>query len=139
MKKYTYSFANGETSEIEVTEEWAEVLTQMDEEEKSNDRSETRRHVSLERFVHEEDLVLTSSDDIEEEVIRKSSEKELLASMRACLCPTRYDLIYSLYFLGYNQREYAVLHGMTEFAVAMKKKRAIEDLKNFFKKFSKKC
>ena len=46
MKKYEYSFSN-ESVIIEVSDEWAGVLAELDREEYNNDHAETRRHVSL--------------------------------------------------------------------------------------------
>ena len=46
MKKYEYSFSN-ESVIIEVSDEWASILAELDREEYNNDHAETRRHVSL--------------------------------------------------------------------------------------------
>ena len=46
MKKYEYSFSN-ERVTIEISDEWAGVLAELDREEYNNDHAETRRHVSL--------------------------------------------------------------------------------------------
>ena len=42
--KTKYEFVNGEVVEIEVSEEWAEVLAELDRQEYNNDKKETRRH-----------------------------------------------------------------------------------------------
>jgi len=42
--KITYAFATGETVEIEVSEAIGEVIVEISEEEKRNDRTESRRH-----------------------------------------------------------------------------------------------
>ncbi len=44
--KYKYKFVNEEI-EIEVSEEWAEILSEEDVKEYNNDKTETRRHLSL--------------------------------------------------------------------------------------------
>ena len=46
MKKYEYSFSN-ESEIIEVSDEWADILEELDRIEYNNDHAETRRHVSL--------------------------------------------------------------------------------------------
>ena len=46
MKKYEYSFSN-ESVIIEVSDEWADILEELDRCEYNNDHAETRRHVSL--------------------------------------------------------------------------------------------
>lgn len=44
--KIKYEFAN-ETVEIEVDEEWGNLLIDLDRQEYNNDHAETRRHCSL--------------------------------------------------------------------------------------------
>ncbi len=46
MKKYEYSFSN-ESVNIEVSDEWADILEELDRIEYNNNHAETRRHVSL--------------------------------------------------------------------------------------------
>ena len=46
MKKYEYSFSN-ESVIIEVSDEWADILEELDRIEYNNNHAETRRHVSL--------------------------------------------------------------------------------------------
>ena len=50
MKKISYEI-NGTRVEVEVTDEFAALYEQMDEEEKRVNRKETRRHQSLETLV----------------------------------------------------------------------------------------
>ena len=47
MPTIKYTFADGTTSEIEVTEEIYALHEQLATEEKRNDKRETRRHISL--------------------------------------------------------------------------------------------
>ena len=46
MKKYEYSFSN-ESVIIEVSDEWVDILEELDRIEYNNNHAETRRHVSL--------------------------------------------------------------------------------------------
>lgn len=48
MKNYTYKFADGMKSVVEVDDELYGILIEMDRQEKYGNRRETRRHVSLE-------------------------------------------------------------------------------------------
>ena len=50
--KYRYGFVTGNET-VEVPEEWAAVLREMDQEEMNNGRRETRRHSSLEKLLEE--------------------------------------------------------------------------------------
>ncbi len=48
MKKRVYKFADGTVSVVEISDELYIAMENLDEAEKSNNRRETRRHVSLE-------------------------------------------------------------------------------------------
>ena len=50
--KIQYKFAN-ETVEIEVSDEWGEILIDLDRQEYNNDHKETRRHYHLEGCAYE--------------------------------------------------------------------------------------
>lgn len=50
MQKIKYEFADGTTSEIEVTDEVYALHEQLANEEKRNNKRETRRHISLTYF-----------------------------------------------------------------------------------------
>ena len=52
--KIQYKFAR-ETIEIEVSDEWGEILIDLDRQEYNNDHKETRRHYHMEGCVYEGD------------------------------------------------------------------------------------
>ena len=47
MKQYEYKFTTDEVIAIEISDEWAGILEELDRKEYNNDHAETRRHVSL--------------------------------------------------------------------------------------------
>ena len=47
MFAYRYHFSNGETISIDVSDDWGEILIDLDRQEYNNDHKETRRHYSL--------------------------------------------------------------------------------------------
>lgn len=49
--KIRYEFANGEISEVEVSEELGQTLAEMTHRAALRDRAETRRHVSLDKLL----------------------------------------------------------------------------------------
>ena len=49
--KIRYEFANGEISEVEVSEELGRTLAEMTHRAALRDRAETRRHVSLDKLI----------------------------------------------------------------------------------------
>ena len=84
MAKYRYGFVDG-TEEIEVSEEWAAVLREMDREEEANRKKQTRRHISLDAadFEGEE---FAAPGDAESDLMVKEEEQhieELFSSLTA--------------------------------------------------------
>ena len=65
--KIKYAFAD-ETVEIEVSEEWGNILIDLDRQEYNNDHAETRRHCSLEAF-NLDDALFPDDVDVEREVL----------------------------------------------------------------------
>jgi RNA polymerase sigma-70 factor (ECF subfamily) len=63
--KYAYTFADGSISAVEVSEEIAAVLAELDRAEKSNDRRETRRHVSMDKLLDKGMELRDYSQDLE--------------------------------------------------------------------------
>ena len=59
--KYTYRFANGDVNEIEVTEDQAFALADLDRLEYNNDHANTRRHISLEMAMEDEGMQFGST------------------------------------------------------------------------------
>lgn len=59
--KYEYEFSTEEI-EIEISEEWAEVLRELDREEYNCNHRETRRHVTIDTR-DEREWMITRSDD----------------------------------------------------------------------------
>ena len=53
MKEYTYKFADGSKSTVEVPDELYDILIEMDKQEKYGNRRETRRHISLESLMEQ--------------------------------------------------------------------------------------
>ena len=92
--KITYEFVTGETVEIEVSDEWGEVLVELGNEENRNNHKETRRHYKLDvqRDDSEclEDSGLSTEDnvavrrilDVAENVL---TEKQLNAFRKVCI------------------------------------------------------
>ena len=65
--KVNYQFA-AETVEIEVTEEWGEILVEMDRKEYNNNHKETRRHSSIDALVYEDARFFDSGIDVAKKV-----------------------------------------------------------------------
>ncbi len=95
--KIKYEFAT-ETVEIEVTEEWANIMLELDRQEYNSNRRETRRHCSLDAL-NLDDAYLPSDEDVVRDVITKI-ENERLYEAISRLSPRQKYLIEQVYFNG---------------------------------------
>ena len=73
--KYRYAFTTGEEA-VEIPEEWAALLEEMDHEEQLGNRRETRRHQSLDDLLYE-GLDFASDGDAESPLLEKEDGREL--------------------------------------------------------------
>ena len=124
--KIKYKFAN-ETVEIEVSEEWGNILIDLDRQEYNNDHAETRRHCSLEAY-NLDDAYLPSNVNVEREVLA-GIEAEQLYTAIAKLDPTQQELIHSFFFDDITISQYAKDHGITQAAASQRKTTAMKKLK----------
>lgn len=122
-----YKFANGETTEIEVSEEWGAFVLNLDRLDYNSDQRETRRHCSLEAF-NLDDAYFPSDVDVEDEVIRNES-REILESAIARLLPEQQRLIREIYFDGIPAIEIARREGVYKSAISNRLSRALKSLK----------
>lgn len=93
--KIKYEFAN-ETIEIEVEEEWADIVIDLDRQEYNVNHKETRRHCSLEAY-NLDDALLPSDEDVERDVIADEDKKRLYKAI-AALTPDQQELVRRVYF-----------------------------------------
>lgn len=126
--KIKYEFAT-ETVEIEVSEEWATILVDLDRQEYNNDQTETRRHCSLEAYGenHEE---VASDEDILMDLIRQEGADSVRAAMKK-LKNTHRELLQALFFDGISNEEYARWCGVTPGAITQRKATALKKIKKF--------
>ena len=109
--KIKYQFAT-ETVEIEVSDDWGNLVIDLDRQEYNNDHKETRRHYSLDALVYEgEDY------GIEDEAIYALAEYEDLRKAIAQLSDNQKNLIQAHFFDGLSYSEIAQRMGTTPQAV----------------------
>ena len=77
--KYRYAFTTGEEA-VEISEEWAAVLEEMDHEEQLGNRRETRRHQSLDDLLYE-GMDFASDGDAESPLLEKEFSAELAEAL----------------------------------------------------------
>ena len=113
--KIQYKFAN-ESVEIEVSDEWGEILIDLDRQEYNNDHKETRRHASLYEL-NLDDAYLPSDYNLEDEILRKEEIKELVKALEI-LSPEQLHLVKSVYFEGKSVNTVAAEIGIDQSSVS---------------------
>ena len=127
--KIKYEFAN-ETVEIEVSDEWGNILIDLDRQEYNNNHKETRRHYHLEACTYEgQDFA------IEDRAIAAIFEgDERVAAAIEKLPPKQRKVILSLFFEGMTQSEYARLHGLAKATVSVAYNSALKKLQEYLRR-----
>ena len=124
--KIKYEFAN-ETVEIEVNEEWGNILVDMDRQEYNINHKETRRRYSLDalRFEGEEygEVDRAMHDLIEYQDLREAVSK---------LTDQQQYIIISHYYLGRSYTEIAKELGISIPCVTKCAERARKQIKKYF-------
>ena len=126
--KFKYVFAN-ETVEIEVSEEWNNILIDLDRQEYNNTHAETRRHWSLEAL-NLDDTFIPSDVDLEGDVLGPDENDAVMSALRK-LKPAQSDLLKAIYIEGITVNEYAERNGVTQSAISHR----LQTAKNNFQKF----
>ena len=127
--KIKYEFAN-ETIEIEVEEEWADIVIDLDRQEYNVNHKETRRHCSLEAY-NLDDALLPSDEDVERDVIADEDKKQLYKAI-AALTPDQQELVRRVYFNNERLVDIAREQGVSRAALTNRMNRIIAALKIFF-------
>ena len=129
MKKISYEI-NGTRVEVEVTDEFAALYEQMDEEEKRVNRKETRRHQSLETLVEGGFQIADPDSDIEETLIKQYDIDRLHRAL-AVLTDDQKWLVEQVFYYGRKQSEIAVEMGDCKQALNNRITRVIKKIKKF--------
>lgn len=134
--KTKYEFVNGEVVEIEVSEEWAEVLADLNRQEYNNDKKETRRHCTMDVLGDEGEWMMDASKNpgLDSNTELFGLENEKLEKAMKTLTVKQRNAVIALYFEGYSIGEYAALIGVNENTVSMQVSRAMKKIKIFFTK-----
>ena len=124
--KIQYKFSS-ETIEIEVSDEWSEILIDLDRQEYNNDHKETRRHYHMEGCVYEGDDFA-----VEDQVLARLLEDDgLLAKLPsavASLLPRQRRLINQVFVERKTYVAIAREDGVDESAVRKAVGRALKKL-----------
>lgn len=117
MFAYRYHFSNGETISIDVSDDWGEILIDLDRLEYNNDHKETRRHYSLEGKVYEGMDYAVEDPGLEALFAGPTDEERLRAAIQK-LDPDQQAMIRAIYFEGVSVNDYAARMGVTQSAIS---------------------
>lgn len=133
--KITYRFADGHVEKIEVEQEVADALKELDRQEYNNTQKESRRHVLLSGMEYEGGILIDLGLDTEQIVMGKIGAAKFWAAFRK-LKPRQQELLFSLYLSDrpISQTEYARRHGLREESVWQNVWRAKNSLKKLLEK-----
>lgn len=95
IMKIEYKFVTGEKVYVDVNEEFEDIMLELDNELKNNNRKETRRHESLDLLGKNKKNACITVDVLED--VLKKLEIEKLYDAIANLKPQEQEIIYSLY------------------------------------------
>lgn len=129
--KIKYTFANGDVTEIEVSEEIGAVVLDLDRQEYNTNHRETRRHCSLEALDLDGNL-LPSKDNVEMDFIRKEDGAKLRDAISR-LNPRQQKLIKAIYFEGQKVTDLALEEGVHWTAITHAVERALKKLEKILK------
>lgn len=124
--KIQYKFAD-ETVEIEVADEWGNLVIDLDRQEYNNNHAETRRHTSLEAMDYEGEFFSDDASDL-------THHADILALREAIskLPDRQRQIIYLHFFERLGIREIARQLGIDHSTVRESLNAAIKKLKKIF-------
>ena len=123
--KIKYQFAT-ETVTLEVEDQWATVLVDLDRQEYNVNQKETRRHCSLEAY-NLDDALLPSDMDVEADVIADADKERLYAAI-AELQPQQQELLKRVHFQGEKMADIARADGVSKAALTARMKKIYKSL-----------
>ena len=124
--KITYEFAT-ETVEIEVSEDWANLVIDLDRQEYNNNHAETRRHISYDALGFDGESMVT-----EDASITAIEENDALHRAIALLPQSQQQLLQACFFDGLSYTEIAHRQGNTPQAVRQAIERAKKQIRKNF-------
>ena len=117
MQKIKYTFADGTTSEIEVTNEIYALHLQLVQEEKRNHWRETRRHTSLNYLMElGVDFADTAADSFAAVELRENDER--IHKAISNLLPAQQELLRQVFYEGKTITEIGKAENVVKSAIA---------------------
>lgn len=133
MQTIKYRFADGTTSEIEVTDEFYTLYAELVQQEKRNHWKETRRHISLD-YLNENGIDFESpAADLLSVLIQQEDEKQIHKAM-AALSDKQKDLAEKVFFKGMTLTAIAKEKGVSQPAITQQLATVLKKLKKLLEK-----
>ena len=130
LVKIIYRFADGHTEEMEVEQEIAEALKELDRQEYNNNHRETRRHVTFD--CADEKTWLAVEDQRLCILLGGLTDDQRLYAAISTLSLKQQEMIRDLFFRHHTQAEYAAAHAISQQAVSAQLTTIIKKLKKLF-------
>ncbi len=125
--KIRYQFTNGEINEVEVSDEIAEVVMDINESIAKSDRRETRRHSSIDDLM-DQGIQIIDLADIAELTERADAVRKLHNAINDLL-PQQKELVNKVFFEGRSIASIAVEQDVSEAAIRDRLKKIFRKLK----------
>lgn len=125
--KIKYEFVN-ETVEVEVSDEWAAVIADLNRFERNNDKKEKRRHYSLDACTYE-GMDFAVDDFGIMTFLEENSEMEQLRQALDKLSIKQRNLVKAVFFEGMSINDYAANEGVDHSAISHRLKTIYKKLK----------
>lgn len=133
MKQYTYYFADGTKSTVEVTDEMYETLAELDDIERKSNRTETRRHIPLTTLSEINSDILSLDEDLSDVLIEKENMATLQAAIRS-LTADEQNIVQLYYFGNLTIEKIAQKCGVQKPAISKHLSRILRKLKKVLQK-----
>ena len=133
LGKITYRFADGHVEEMEVEQEVAEALKELDRQEYNNNHRETRRHTALDALEYEGEYFIDQNFSVEGVVLWKQDIGFLLSAIHS-LDAKQQELIIAVFFKRRTVSQIARQSGVSQAAISQRLQTALKNLKKLLKK-----
>ena len=127
LVKIMYRFADGHIEELEVAQEVAETLRELDRQEYNNSQKETRRHISISAMEYEDERFAAHDADVLEKALRRIDAENLCRAL-SMLTSAQRELVRRVFFLGERPSDIAEAEGVDKSAIAHRLERIYRQL-----------
>ena len=133
MQTIKYHFADGTTSEIEVTDEFYATYTELIRQEKRNYWKETRRHISLD-YLNENGIDFESPAADPLSVLLQNEDEEQIHKAISKLSDKQKELAEKVFFKGMTLTAIAKEKRVSQPAIKQQLATVLKKLKKFLEK-----